>query len=54
MYRFVELAKKMSASSRFSTWFPLRLERREGLRPGGEKYKNLPGYICERHYKSPP
>ena len=37
--RFLELAKKMHLSNRFSAWFPLKPERRAGLRATGEKFK---------------
>ena len=37
--RFLELAKKMQQSACFTSWFPLRLSRRPGLRDTGEKFK---------------
>ena len=40
--RFLELAKKMHMSSRFSSWFPLRPERRLNLRDTREKFKVYP------------
>ena len=49
---FLELAKKMQQSSRFSSWFPLKLSRRPELRSTGEKFKIYPA-INERFAKSP-
>ena len=37
--RFLELAKKMQQSTRFASWFPLRLNRCPELRDTGEKFK---------------
>ena len=35
----MELAKKMQQSTRFASWFPLRLNLRPELRDTGEKFK---------------
>ena len=50
--RFLELAKKMQQSSRFASWFPLRLNRRPELRDTGEKFKIYPA-TNERFANSP-
>ena len=49
---FLKIAEKMAGSSRFSTWFPLRLHRRELAPRNAEKYKI---YLAstERYRKSP-
>ena len=49
---FFKLAEKMSNSSRFSAWFPLRLHRREVAPRNAERYKV---YLAstERYRKSP-
>ena len=48
---FRELAKKLSASPRYTPWFPTRLERRDGLRHL-EKYE-VKRAGTERYHKSP-
>ena len=48
---FFALAKKLSESSRFRTWFPKKLARREGIR-SSETYKLYPSNT-ERYLKSP-
>ena len=50
--RFVELAKKMHLTNRFSSWFPLRATRRTGLREAGEKFKVYTAH-CSRYFNSP-
>ena len=50
--RFLELAKKMHQDRRYKCWFPLRLERRSGLRDTGEKFK-IYHATTERYANSP-
>ena len=49
---FVKVAEKMSEGGRHSHCFPLRVDRRTGLRPSLEKFKIYPART-ERYLKSP-
>ena len=49
---FVKLGKKMSESGRHAHCFPLRVDRRTGLRPSAEKFKIYPART-ERYLRAP-